>query len=164
MKDTSEEGGDEIGDDDFAVPTMPTFKYTLSEEEIWAIVGYVRGLHGGKMEFKVEERKKQLETALQTAKTNLEQATKAYEAAEKQASEEAEKKSEALKKDVEPDESSYANELAAMVKAKKELDAAQVAMTNLVTRPGKGTSVPRPDLKIKPDQLAKTVALWPTAL
>ena len=46
MKDTSEEGGDEIGDDDFAVPTMPTFKYTLSEEEIWAIVGYVRGLHG----------------------------------------------------------------------------------------------------------------------
>ena len=114
MKDTSEEGGDEIGDDDFAVPTMPTFKYTLSEEEIWAIVGYVRGLHGGKMEFKVEERKKQLETALQTAKTNLEQATKAYEAAEKQASEEAEKKSEALKKDVEPDESSYANELAAM--------------------------------------------------
>ena len=34
MKDTSEEGGDEVGDDDFAVPTMPTFKYTLSEEEV----------------------------------------------------------------------------------------------------------------------------------
>jgi len=32
-------------------------------------------------------------------------------------------------------------------------------MTNLVTRPGKGTSIPRPDLTIKPDQLAKTVAL-----
>ena len=45
-----------------------------------------------------------------------------------------------------------------MSKAKKELDVAQVAMTNLVTRPGKGTSVPRPDLTIKPDQLAKTVA------
>src|SRR4026208_2385847 len=192
MKDTTDvsEGGDEIGDDDFAVPTMPTFKYTLSEEEIWAIVGYVRGLHGGKMEFKVEERKKQLETALQTAKTNLEQATKAYEAAEKQASEEAEKKSEALKKDVEPDESSYADELAAMrkakketeerpaqtkddapdessyadelaamSKAKKELDAAQAAMTNLVTRPGKGTSIPRPDLTMKPDQIAKTGGL-----
>ncbi|MFI5222955.1 MAG: c-type cytochrome, partial [Nitrospirales bacterium] len=95
MKDTTDvaEGGDEIGDDDFAVPTMPTFKYTLSEEEIWAIVGYVRGLHGGKMEFKVEERKKQLAAALQTAQTNLEQATKAYEAAEKQASVEAEKMS-----------------------------------------------------------------------
>lgn len=33
MKDTSE-GGDKIGDDEFAVPTMPTFKYTLSEDEI----------------------------------------------------------------------------------------------------------------------------------
>jgi len=154
-----EDGGDEIGDDDFAVPTMPTFKYTLSEEEIWAIVGYVRGLHGVKMEFNVEERKTQLETVLQTAKSNLEQATKVYEEAEKQASEEAEKKSEALNKDVEPDESSYADELDAMSKATKELNVAQAAMTNLVTRPGKGTSVPRPDLTIKPDQLAKTVAL-----
>ncbi|NJL15949.1 MAG: c-type cytochrome [Nitrospira sp.] len=53
MLDTSEEGGDEIGDDDFAVPTMPTFKYTLSEDEIWAIVGHVRTLHGMKMEFNV---------------------------------------------------------------------------------------------------------------
>ena len=59
MKDTSP-GGDKIGDDDFAVPTMPTFKYTLSEDEIWAIVGYVRGLHGMKLEFKVEDRKKEL--------------------------------------------------------------------------------------------------------
>jgi len=161
MKDTTDvsEGGDEIGDDDFAVPTMPTFKYTLSEEEIWAIVGYVRGLHGGKMEFKVEERKKQLETALQTAQTNLEQATKAYEAAEKQASEEAEKKSEALKKDVEVDESSYADELAAMTKAKKELDVAQAAARYLVTRPGKGLNIPRPDLTVKADQIPKTVAL-----
>ncbi len=63
MKDTGE-GGDEIGDDEFGVPTMPTFKYTLSEDEIWAIVGYVRGLHGTKLEFNVEERKKQLATAL----------------------------------------------------------------------------------------------------
>ena len=31
-------------------------------------------------------------------------------------------------------------------------------MKNLATRPGKGTSVARPDLTIKPDQLAKTVA------
>ena len=159
MKDTSEEGGDEIGDDDFAVPTMPTFKYTLSEEEVWSIVAYVRGLHGGKMEFKVEERRKQLEAARETAKTNLEQATKVYEAAEKQASEEAEKKSEALKKDVEPDESSYADELDAMSKAKKELDVAQAALTNLVTRPGKGVSVARPDLTVKPEQVAKMVEL-----
>jgi mono/diheme cytochrome c family protein len=158
MKDTSE-GGDVIGDDDFAVPTMPTFKYTLSEDEIWAIVGYVRGLHGMKLEFKVEERKKELAAALQTAQGNFDQATKTYEAAEKQASEEAEKKSEALKKDVEADESSYAKELAAMGQAKKELDAAQAALNNFETRPGKGVYVARPDLTVKPEQVAKMVEL-----
>ena len=162
MKDTSP-GGDKIGDDEFAVPTMPTFKYTLSEEEIWAIVGYVRALHGMKMEFKVEERKKELEEALTKAKAKDEEATKAYEAAEKQANEEAEKKSDALKKDVDVDESSYAKELAAMVQTKKELDAAQAALTNFITRPGKGVSVARPDLSIKPDQTA-TSRRWERTL
>ena len=131
MKDTGE-GGDEIGDDEFGVPTMPTFKYTLSEDEIWAIVGYVRGLHGTKLEFNVEERKKQLATALQTAQATLEQATKTYEEAEKKASEEAEKKN------VDVDDAAYANELAAMAKATKELDAAQAASNNFTARPGKG--------------------------
>jgi len=157
MLDTSEEGGDEIGDDDFAVPTMPTFKYTLSEDEVWAIVGYVRTLHGTKMEFNVAGRKASLEETLKAAQAKLEQATKAYEAAEKQASEEAEKKSEALKKDVDVDESAYADEQAAMGQAKKELDAAQVAMNNFSTRPGKGVSVPRPDLKTPPAQVAQLV-------
>jgi mono/diheme cytochrome c family protein len=148
MKDTGE-GGDVIGDDDFAVPTMPTFKYTLSEDEIWAIVGYVRGLHGMKMEFKVEERKKELAAALQTAQTNFEQATKTYEAAEKLASEEAEKKN------VDVDDAVYAKEMAAMAQAKKDLDAAQAALNNLVTRPGKGVSIARPDLTVKPEEAAK---------
>ncbi|MEY4703965.1 MAG: hypothetical protein RL042_161 [Nitrospirota bacterium] len=158
MKDTSP-GGDKIGDDDFAVPTMPTFKYTLSEDEIWAIVGYVRGLHGMKLEFKVEERKKELSAALQAAQGKSDQAKQAYEAAEKKANEEAEAKSEALKKDVEVDESSYAKELAAMVQAKKELDAAQVALNNFGTRPGKGVNVARPDLTVKPEQVAEMVEL-----
>jgi mono/diheme cytochrome c family protein len=157
MLDTSEEGGDEIGDDDFAVPTMPTFKYTLSEDELWAIVGYVRTLHGMKMEFNVAGRKASLEEALKAAQAKFEQATKAYEAAEKQASEEAERKSEALKKDVDVDESAYADEQAAMGQAKKELDAAQVAVNNFSTRPGKGVSVPRPDLKTPPAQVAQLV-------
>ena len=158
MKDTSP-GGDKIGDDDFAVPTMPTFKYTLSEDEIWAIVGYVRGLHGMKLEFKVEDRKKELAAALQTAQGKFDQAKQTYEAAEKKASDEAEKKSEALKKDVEVDESSYAKELAAMGQAKKELDAAQVALNNFATRPGKGVNVARPDLTVKPEQAAEMVEL-----
>lgn len=152
MLDTSE-GGDEIGDDDFAVPTMPTFKYTLSEEEIWSIVGYVRGLHGMKMEFKVEERKKELAAALLTAQANFDQATKTYEEAEKLASDEAEKKN------VDVDDAVYAKEMAAMGQAKKDLDAAQAAVNNLVTRPGKGVSVARPDLTVKPEQVAKMVEL-----
>ena len=157
MLDTSEEGGDPIGDDDFAVPTMPTFKYTLSEEEIWAIVGHVRTLHGMKMEFNVAGRKTSLEEALKAAQTKFDQAKQAYEAAEKKASDEAERKSEQLKKDVDVDESAYAAEQAAMGQAKKELDVAQVALNNFSTRSGKGVSVPRPDLTIKPADLAKAV-------
>lgn len=148
MKDTGP-GGDKIGDDEFAVPTMPTFKYTLAEEEVWAIVGYVRALHGMKLEFNVENRKKELEETLQVAKAKLEEATKAYEAAEKKASEEADKK------EVEVDESLYAKEQAALVAAKKESDAAQTALTNFTTRPGKGLSVPRPELTMTADQASK---------
>ncbi len=50
MKDTTPNVGDKIGDDEFAVPTMPTFKYTLSEQELWSLVAYVRTLHGMKLE------------------------------------------------------------------------------------------------------------------
>ena len=157
MLDTTEEGGDTIGDDDFAVPTMPTFKYTLSEDEVWAIVGHVRTLHGMKMEFNVAARKTSLEEGLKSTQAKYEQAKQAYEAAEKKASDEAEEKSEKLKKDVEVDESAYAAELAAMVQAKKEMDAAQVSVTNFSTRPGKGVSVPRPDLTVKPAEAAKLV-------
>ena len=157
MLDTSEEGGDEIGDDDFAVPTMPTFKYTLSEDEIWAIVAHVRSLHGMKMEFNVAARKTSLEEGLKATQAKFEQAKQAYEAAETKASEEAERKSEQLKKDVDVDESAYAAEQAAMVQAKKESDAAQVALNNFSTRPGKGVSIPRPDLTAKPAEVAKLV-------
>jgi mono/diheme cytochrome c family protein len=159
MLDTSEEGGDEIGDDDFAVPTMPTFKFTLSEDEIWAIVGYVRTLHGMKLEFNVEERKKELEEAMKAAQAKFDQAKQAYESAEKKANEEAEQKSEALKKDVEVDESSYADEQAALAEAKKELDVAQVALNNFYTRPGKGVSIPRPDLTVTPAQATQLAEL-----
>jgi len=155
MLDTTEEGGDTIGDDDFAVPTMPTFKYTLSEDEVWAIVGHVRTLHGMKMEFNVAARKTSLEEGLKTAQTKFEQAKQAYEAAEKKASDEAERKSEQLKKDVDVDESAYAAEQAAMVQAKKEMDVAQIALNNFSIRPGKGMSVPRPDMTVKSAEMAK---------
>jgi mono/diheme cytochrome c family protein len=99
-----------------------------------------------KLEFNVENRKKELEEALQSAKAKFEQATQTYEAAEKKASEEADKK------EVEVDESLYAKEQAAMVAAKKEFDAAQAALTNFATRPGKGLNVQRPDLTMTAQQ------------
>lgn len=157
MLDTSEEGGDEIGDDDFAVPTMPTFKHTLSEDEVWAIVGYVRTLHGMKMEFNVAARKTSLDEALKAAQTKFDQAKQAYEAAEKKASDEAERKSEELNKDVDVDESAYAAEQEAMGQAKKELDSAQVTLNNFSTRPGRGLSIPRPDLTVKPKEAAALI-------
>lgn len=157
MLDTSEEGGDEIGDDDFAVPTMPTFKYTLSEEEIWAIVGHVRTLHGMKMEFDVAARKTSLDDGLKAAQAKFEQAKQAYEEAERKASEEAERKSEELNTDVDVDESAYAAEQEAMGEAKKELDAAQVALNNFSTRPGRSVSVPRPDLTVTPAESAALI-------
>ncbi len=158
MKDTSP-GGDKIGDDDFAVPTMPTFKYTLSEDEIWSIVGYVRTLHGMKLEFKVEERKKELAEGLKAAQEKFESSKQMYEAAEKKASEEAEKKSAEMKKDVDVDESAYAKEQAAMTQAKKDLDAAQVTLNNFSGRPGKGGNVARPDMTATADQAAQQAEL-----
>jgi mono/diheme cytochrome c family protein len=86
------------------------------------------------------------------AQAKFDEAKQAYEGAEKRANDEAEKKSAALKKDVDVDESAYAKEQAAMAQAKKELDAAQAAVTYFTTRPGKGSSVPRPDLAVKADQ------------
>jgi mono/diheme cytochrome c family protein len=148
MKDTSP-GGDKIGDDEFAVPTMPTFKYTLSEEEIWSIVGVVRRLHGKKLEFNVEGRKKELQDTLQSAQQKYNEALKIAEDAEKKASDEADKKG------VEVDDSLYAKEQQAMVQAKKELDHAQAGFANFTTRPGKGVNIVRPDLKMKPEAQGK---------
>jgi mono/diheme cytochrome c family protein len=147
MKDTSP-GGDKIGDDDFAVPTMPTFKYTLSEDEIWAIVAHVRSLHGMKLEFNVEGRRKELQEAQQAAQQKFDQATKIAEDAEKKANDEAEKKG------LEVDDAVFAKEQQAMIAAKKEFDKATEAVTNFTTRP-KFASVARPDLTVTPEQAAQ---------
>jgi mono/diheme cytochrome c family protein len=148
MKDTGP-GGDKIGDDEFAVPTMPTFKYTLSEEEIWGIVGHVRSLHGKKLEFNVEGRKKDLQEAVQTADQKFKEAERVAQEAEKKASDEADKKGE------EVDDNAYLKEMQLMGQAKKELDQATLALANFTTRPGKGVNIARPDLTMKPDAAVK---------
>ena len=139
MKDTTPEVGDKIGDDEFAVPTMPTFKYTLSEEEIWAIVAYVRTLHKKKLEFNVEERKKELEQKLQTAQQSYDSAKKTYDEAEKKANAEADAKG------IDVPEDATAKEEAALAAAEKELNKAKAALTSLVSRP-KFQPIQRPDM------------------
>jgi len=148
MKDTGP-GGDKIGDDEFAVPTMPTFKHTLSEEEIWGIVGYVRSLHGRKLEFNVEGRKNELQAAVQAAEQKFKEADRVAQEAEKKASDEADKKG------VEVDDNAYLKEMQLMGQAKKELDQATLALVNFTTRPGKGVNITRPDLTMKPEAATK---------
>jgi mono/diheme cytochrome c family protein len=118
---------------------MPTFKYTLSEEEIWAIVAYVRTLHGMNLEFKVDERKKELDQKLQTAQQQYEEAKKTFEAADKKASDEAEAKG------VDVPDDATAKEQAALSAAERELEQAKAAVASFTSRP-KFASVPRPDL------------------
>ncbi|MBI3603927.1 MAG: c-type cytochrome [Nitrospirae bacterium] len=148
MKDTTPEVGDKIGDEEFSVPTMPTFKYTLSEEEIWSIVAYVRTLHGMKLSYNVEARKKELQDQLQTAQQKADQAKQALEAADKKAEDEAEKKG------VEVDEAATAKEQEANVAAIKELEAGKTAFANFTARP-KLAAVQRPDLTMAETEASK---------
>jgi len=47
-RDVKEESESTNPDEDFVPGSMPTFKYTLSDEERWALVAYVRTLHKNK--------------------------------------------------------------------------------------------------------------------
>jgi mono/diheme cytochrome c family protein len=150
MKDTTPDVGDKIGDDEFAVPTMPSFKYTLSEEEIWSIVAYVRTLHGMKLTYDLEGRKKELQARQQEAQQKFDQAKQTADAAEKKASEEAEKKG------VDVDDAATAKEQAALAAAKKELDAAKAAAAAFTSRP-KFTTVAKPELTAPEKEAAKLI-------
>ena len=163
MRDTSLQ---EVIDDEnyFAVSTMPTFRYTLSEEELWAVVGYVRTLHGGSLTFDVDGRKAELESQLQTvtaehdqAKQVMEEALEkqeAEEAARAAAEEEAEEDDEDMDmEDEEDDLEDYEEEEEEIVLPEEEayeevaerFEAAKAALENFSKRP-KMTQVARPDL------------------
>lgn len=154
MKDTTPDVGDKIGDDEFAVPTMPTFKYTLSEDEIWSIVAYVRTLHGMKLTYNVENRKREIQEAVKAAQAKQEQAKQTLEAAKKKAEEAASAKGE----DAEVDESAYAKEDEAFDAADKTLKEAKVAEESFSGRP-KMAAVQRPDLTIKAEDATKLADL-----
>ena len=162
MRDTTLQ---EVLDDEnyFAVSTMPTFKYTLSEEELWAIVSYVRTLHGGALEFDVEGRRAQLESEFQAAKAEHDQArTVMDEALAKQEAEESaraaaeedaeddddmdvEDEEEDIEEDDEEEEEILLPEEEAYERASEKFEAAQTAWENFSKRP-KMSQIRRPDL------------------
>ena len=163
MRDTSLQA---VLDDEnyFAVPTMPTFKYTLSEEELWAVVGYVRTLHGGSLTFDVEGRMAELESRFQSANAEHDQAQQVMEAAlEKQeaeedaraaAEEEAEEDDEDMDmEDDEDDLEDYEEEEEEIVlpeeeayeKVAESFEAAKTALENFSKRP-RVSQISRPDL------------------
>lgn len=171
MRDTSLQ---EVIDDEnyFAVSTMPTFKHTLSEEELWAVVGYVRTLHGGSLTFDVEGRKAELESQLQAATAEHDQAKQAMdealakqeaeEAARAAAEEEAEEDDEDMDmEDDEEDLEDYEEEEEEIVlpeeeayeKVAEQYDAAKSARENFSKRP-KMSQIARPDLTVTDEERA----------
>ena len=145
----------------FAVPTMPTFKYTLSEEEIWGIVAHVRTLHGMSLTYDLEGRKKELEEVLQAAKPERDSTQAAYEAATEKAEAAQEAYEETLTdeqlEDYEPEEITLPEEAAFLI-ANEKFEKAKAAFEYFSKRPKK-TRIERPDLTISENEQAKQVAL-----
>ncbi len=143
--------------DYFAVSTMPTFKYTLSEEEIWGIVAYVRTLHGMSFTYDLDARKKELEEALQAIQPEMEAAMTAYDAATEKAEAAQEAYEETLTDeqldDYEPEEITLPEEAAFLI-ANEKFENAKVALENFSKRP-KRTRIERPDLTISENERAK---------
>ncbi len=142
MRDTSLQAV--LDDEDyFAVATMPTFRHTLSEDELWAIVGYVRTLHSGSLTFDVEGRQAQLESQFHAARTTYDQARQAMDAAlERQEAEESEDSDENM--DMEDEEEIVLPEEEAYEREEEKFEVARVAWENFSKRP-KMAHISRPD-------------------
>ena len=130
----------------FAVPTMPTFKYTLSEEEIWSIVSYVRTLHGMSLTYDLEARRQELEQAFKAAEQEMEQAKTVYETALQKA-----EAAQAAKEEAMTEEELDNYEPEDIVLPEEE---AKAAYEGFLKRPKK-SQVSRPDLTISEDELAQ---------
>lgn len=159
MRDTSLQ---EVNDDMnyFAVATMPTFKYTLSEEEIWAVVGYVRTLHGGSLEYDVEGRQAQLESEFNAVKAEHDQAQtvldeafakqEAEEDARAAAEEEAEDDDDDMDMEDEDEEEIVLPEEEAYEQAAEKFEIAKTALENFSKRP-RMAQIRRQDLTVADD-------------
>lgn len=150
MKDTSEDGGDAIGEDEFAVPTMPTFKYTLSQEDIWATVAFVRSLHGVSLTYDVEGQVQTLQEKVTAAQTKLDEAKKALELAEAKAeAAESENNDEEVAEEEEEEylEEAMLPEEEALEEAEMEFDEAKQDFERFTKRP-RYAQISRPDLTV----------------
>ncbi|MFB3115169.1 MAG: c-type cytochrome, partial [Nitrospirales bacterium] len=155
----------EVNDDMnyFAVATMPTFKYTLSEEEIWAVVGYVRTLHGGSLEYDVEGRQAQLESEFNAVKAEHDQAQtvldeafakqEAEEDARAAAEEEAEDDDDDMDMEDEDEEEIVLPEEEAYELVAEKFEVAKTALENFSKRP-KMAQIRRQDLTVADDERA----------
>lgn len=163
MRDTSLQ---EVLDDEeyFAVSTMPTFKYTLSEGELWAIVGYVRTLHGGSLTFDVAGRKAELESQYHAAKTEHDQAQQvmddalAKQEAEEAARDDAEDDDDEMDMDDdEEEEEIMLPEEVVYEQAAERFEVAGTALDNFSKRP-KMTQIARPDLTMSEQERGRLQA------
>jgi mono/diheme cytochrome c family protein len=154
MRDTSLQ---EVNDDMnyFAVATMPTFKYTLSEEEIWAVVGYVRTLHGGSLEYDVEGRKAQLESEFNAVKAEHDQAQTVLDEAfaKQEAEEDAEDDDDDMDMEDEDEEEIVLPEEEAYEQVAEKFEIAKTALENFSKRP-KMAQIRRQDLTVADDERA----------
>jgi mono/diheme cytochrome c family protein len=128
-----EEFEKEYGEDTeklFVPPTMPTFKYTLSDEERWSLVAFVRTLHGRKPEVDVTALRQERENKVKEAQAKLEAAQKNLDAAEKAAE---------AKGEEEPD---LTKEEEAVQEAAVELTRAQTALEYFTKSPRKQIARP----------------------
>ncbi|MEC4679649.1 MAG: cytochrome c [Nitrospirota bacterium] len=147
--------------DYFAVSTMPTFKYTLSEDEIWGIVAYVRTLHSTSFTYDVEGRKKELEEAYKVAQSEMESVQATYEAATEKvdAAQEAyeETLTEEQLEDYEPEEVTLPEEAAFLI-ANEKFEKAKAEVEYFSKRP-KRMRIKRPDLTISEADRANQVEI-----
>ncbi len=145
----------------FAVPTMPTFKYTLSEEEIWGIVAHVRTLHGMSLTFDLVGRKKELEEAYQAAKPEMESTQAAYEAATEKVEAAQEAYEETLTdeqlEDYEPEEITLPEE-AVFLTANTKYEKAKAEVDYFSKRPKK-SQISRPDLTVSDEERTQQAEL-----
>ena len=142
-------------DDMLVVPSnMPTFKNTLSDEERWALVAFVRTLHGMEANIDLVALRKEREAKVQEAQAKSDEAQKVFEVAEEKLEKEQEAIEEALTdeelEDYEPEEVTLPEE-ETFTMASEKLELAQASLEIFSKRPRK--QITRPELASTPEEL-----------